>query len=575
MSAIEVKEVRATTKYKSRWVQLPVLQVITILFSLAFVFISPQSVNCRDYLDKEPPILLWGPYITGTNENSAVVNIKTNIASKVTIHYCTEAYYNANASYNISASDNVYSLMHHVALAGLEEGATYHYQVCYDREQTGDFHFSTFPKSGSFSFVVYGDTQDEPPNFSQEERHKLVADRIAQEGNVLFVINTGDLVNDGNDTHNWDRYFDAIRLMATGTTIYPVHGNHDGNTLYFDIFGVSPYYSFDCAGSHFTVIDSVYRPLEQTEWLNTDLDNDMKWKFVFFHHPFYTSESNHFGGWKNLRDEWEETFISKGVNAVWNGHIHAYERYLENGIHCMVVGIGGGPYDTLNTEKYTGYQKSLERILGYSKITVDPVTGMVFIKIIKVAETSQNGKDVTIFPRGTIIDECVLSSPLIDLKSASVYPGITFKPDTTVTRAEFATILVKAFGFPPQTGKIFADTANHWSKDFIATAAALGIADGYGDNNFGPDDLITREQMAVMIVEALKLDQVNGETAFADNSNISKWAKGAVFTVVENKIMQGCLDNTFRPHVSATRAEAVNTIEKALDKHKGYYATGF
>jgi len=469
LPAKEVKEVRAMAGSKSIWVQLPFLQVITILFLLAFVFILPQSVNCRDYADESngynktpgnPPILLWGPYITGTNENSAVVNIKTNTASRVTVHYCTEAYYNANASYDNSASDNVYSLMHHVALSGLEAGTTYHYQVCYDREQTGDLRFSTFPKSGPFSFIVYGDTQDEPPNFSQEERHKLVADRIAQEENILFVINTGDLVNDGNDAHNWDRFFDAIRLMATGTTIFPVHGNHDGNSLYFDIFGVSPYYSFDCAGSHFTVIDSVHRTPEQTEWLNTDLDNNMKWKFVFFHHPFYTSESNHFGGWENLRNEWEETFISRGVSAVWNGHIHAYERYLEKGIQYMVVGIGGGPYTTLDKVKFTGYQKSFERILGYSKVSVDPVTGSVFIKVIKAAEISQDGKDVKVFPRGTVVDEHILSSPLVDLKNVYACPDNTFKPDTAITRAEFVTILVKAFEFLPQAGKVFADTAN-------------------------------------------------------------------------------------------------------------------
>ncbi len=551
---------------------MPVLQVITILFSLAFVFLSPQSVNCRDYADKstsynkvpeKPSILLWGPYITRTSKNSAVVNIKTSIASKATIHYCTDAYYNANASYNISASDNVNSLMHRVALSGLETGTTYHYQVCYDKEQTGDLSFSTFPKSGSFNFVVYGDTQDELPNFSQEERHKLVADRIAEEEDVLFVINTGDLVNDGNDIHNWDRYFDAIHAMAKGTTVYPVHGNHDGNSLYFDIFGVLPYYSFDCADSHFTIIDSVYRTPEQTEWLNTDLDNDMKWKFVFSHHPFYTSEPNHFGGWENLRNEWEDTFITKGVNTVWNGHIHAYERYLENGIQYMVVGIGGGPYDTLNTIKYTGYQKSFERILGYSKITVDPVTGLVFVKVIKTAEISQDGKNVTISPRGTVLDEYILSSPSVDLKNVYAYPDNTFNSDTAMTRAEFITNLVKAFEFHTQSGKVFADTANHWSKDFIATAAALGIADGYDDNNFGPDDLITREQMAVMIAKALKLDLADEETALADKDSISEWAKKAVFATVKNNIMQGYPDNTFRPQGSTTRAEAVTAIVKS------------
>ena len=147
--------------------------------------------------------------------------------------------------------------------------------------------------------------------------------------------------------------------------------------------------------------------------------------------------------------------------------------------------------------------------------------------------------------------------------AVSGYPDKTFKPDATITRAEFVTILVKAFEFAPQAGKVFADTANHWAKNFIATAAALGIAGGYDDNNFGPDDLITREQMAVMIAKAKKLDLINGETAFADKDSISEWAEGAVFAAVTNKIMQGYPDNTFRPLGNATRAEAVTAIVKS------------
>ncbi len=144
------------------------------------------------------------------------------------------------------------------------------------------------------------------------------------------------------------------------------------------------------------------------------------------------------------------------------------------------------------------------------------------------------------------------------------YPDGSFKPDNNITRAEFATVLVKAFGLAPQSGKVFTDTGSHWAKDFIATAASYGIIKGYNDAAFGPDDLITREQMAVMIARAAQLAAVSDGTPFGDAASISDWAKDAVAAAVEAGIIQGYPDNTFKPQANATRAEAVTVIVNAL-----------
>ncbi|TEB08363.1 Cellulosome-anchoring protein precursor [Pelotomaculum schinkii] len=144
------------------------------------------------------------------------------------------------------------------------------------------------------------------------------------------------------------------------------------------------------------------------------------------------------------------------------------------------------------------------------------------------------------------------------------YPDGSFKPDNNITRAEFATVLVKAFGLAPQSGKVFTDTGSHWAKDFIATAASYGIIKGYNDVAFGPDDLITREQMAVMIARAAQLAAVSDGTPFGDAASISDWAKDAVAAAVEAGIIQGYPDNTFKPQANATRAEAVTVIVNAL-----------
>ena len=154
---------------------------------------------------------------------------------------------------------------------------------------------------------------------------------------------------------------------------------------------------------------------------------------------------------------------------------------------------------------------------------------------------------------------------LVELKAVSGYPDGSFKTDATITRAEFATILIKAFKLTPQSGKVFSDTSNHWAKDSIATAESHEIASGYEDGSFGPDDLITREQMAAMIVKAAKLaTELSQGTSFVDNADISPWATGAVAVAVRSGVMKGYPGGAFLPQGRATRAEAVTVIMNAL-----------
>lgn len=153
---------------------------------------------------------------------------------------------------------------------------------------------------------------------------------------------------------------------------------------------------------------------------------------------------------------------------------------------------------------------------------------------------------------------------LVSSGAITGYSDGSFKPNNNITRAEFATVLVKAFGLETSTGRVFNDTQKHWAKDYIATAAAHGIVSGYNDSTFGPNDLITREQMAIMIVKAAKLNIRTGTTDFVDKDKISSWALGAVNTASENSIISGYKDDTFKPQANTTRAEAVTVIVKSL-----------
>ena len=153
---------------------------------------------------------------------------------------------------------------------------------------------------------------------------------------------------------------------------------------------------------------------------------------------------------------------------------------------------------------------------------------------------------------------------LVAIGAVNGYLDGTFKPDNSITRAEFATMMVKGFKLEPGNGKVFSDTGGHWAKDSIKTAAAHGIVSGYDETSFGPDDLITREQMAVMISKAAHLSGREGKT-FADSNHIAHWAKAAVAAASGKNIISGYPDNSLRPRAHATRAEAVTVIVKVLN----------
>lgn len=154
---------------------------------------------------------------------------------------------------------------------------------------------------------------------------------------------------------------------------------------------------------------------------------------------------------------------------------------------------------------------------------------------------------------------------LAGLGAVSGYPDGSFKPDAPITRAEFVTILVKALKLTSSgNGPVFKDTAGHWASADISIAAESGLISGYGDNCFKPDSMITREEMAVIAVKAIKLQQADGETSFTDNAMISPWAKGSMKAIVNNNIMTGFPDNTIRSQGNTTRAEAVTVIVKLV-----------
>ncbi len=155
-----------------------------------------------------------------------------------------------------------------------------------------------------------------------------------------------------------------------------------------------------------------------------------------------------------------------------------------------------------------------------------------------------------------------------------------YEPDRNMTRAEFATVIVKALGLKPGIGSnSFSDVDSAmWYSGYIKTAVSYGIIKGYDAKTFGPDDTITREQAITMIANAmkttgLKADLTNSDTErllghYEDGTRISKYAINNMAACLKTGIVSGRKSNTLAPKAYVTRAEVAVMVEKLLQKSK-------
>ncbi len=146
------------------------------------------------------------------------------------------------------------------------------------------------------------------------------------------------------------------------------------------------------------------------------------------------------------------------------------------------------------------------------------------------------------------------------------YEDGTFKPDKSISRAEFVRFLNSAVATPDGGSVSFSDVSmNDWFYNDVAKAVANGIASGFEDNTFRPGETVTRMQAAVFICNALKLTPNEaGAAALTDAASIPAWAKGAVGAVVSKGFMSGYPDGSFGGSKGMTRAEAVSTLDRVL-----------
>ncbi|MHA6480553.1 leucine-rich repeat protein [Paenibacillus sp. strain BS8-2] len=166
------------------------------------------------------------------------------------------------------------------------------------------------------------------------------------------------------------------------------------------------------------------------------------------------------------------------------------------------------------------------------------------------------------------------------LGSKRIVRGITindYAPNRNITRAEFASILVRALGIKTNhtgAGDVFKDVAiSSWYSAEVEAAFRAGLVNGISSTHFAPDALITREQIAVMLMNAQVL--VNDEsnsieriqsrlTSFTDASEVSLWARDAISEAVASELIQGMSTDRLAPAAPATRAQATVMLHRFM-----------
>lgn len=221
--------------------------------------------------------------------------------------------------------------------------------------------------------------------------------------------------------------------------------------------------------------------------------------------------------------------------------------------------------DTLNVRSGFGNQYSIIGTLpnnakvdiyetknGWHKINYNGVYGYVSSTYVKIDGFS----DINSHWAKAEIKDFILKGYI------DGYNDGTFRPDNSITRAEFIKLVNRAFNYTTQGTKTFKDVAsNEWYYNEVLIATNAGYIDGYNDDTFRPNDKISREEVA-KIVATINNKSGDGVLNFKDNKDISDWAKPYVDAVSDNNLMGGYDGNIFKPKANITRAESVTTLSR-------------
>ncbi len=240
--------------------------------------------------------------------------------------------------------------------------------------------------------------------------------------------------------------------------------------------------------------------------------------------------------------------------------VTAYDRSgnsVESDTDYFTTSSGGSSGGGLGGSSGSGGSSGLGNLGGLGGIINPPVSGPV---------TGQTKKF------DDIENYAWAKDAINALASKGIVNGVSeteFAPANNIKRCDLALMIVRAFGFTGANGVGFSDVpTDAYYADAVKTAQALGIINGLGDGKFGPQDFVTRQDMAVMLQRALAKKNIalsgSANVEFADADQIAGYAKYAVETLAKAGVITGDENKNANPVGNATRAELAVMIYRAL-----------
>jgi predicted phosphodiesterase len=365
-----------------------------------------------------------GPYTGGASESSVTISWMTEEACPARVECAVLPRDGGETTFRVVAripeEESVSGETVHVALERLPSHTEHLYRVVLETE-AGDVyspegHFWTAPPPGQpVTFVVLSDTQWQ---WEGENRLRAVGQAIAgDECPFEFILHAGDLV-ESPAAHYWEHWFSSFDEMLLRAPLLPVLGNHERNHgSYFDQFTLPPgggrrekqWWVFRWGDVVVVGLDTNVRQatqiLAQQEWARTQLSGPQQHKFVVFHHPVFSSDAYHGSGY-SYDVIYHPVFVEQGVDIVFTGHAHNYERIVRDGVTYLGVGGGGAVPRALAPDRVDGSVVALEGHNFYLRVHAAP--SGIDVETVSVARADD---DTFVRTDGHLLDTFSLSEP--------------------------------------------------------------------------------------------------------------------------------------------------------------------